>query len=98
MILGSQAKLEWDLSDIKNKLRLSSGTITLTDFQINFPEGFVLSNPSKGKIVGDNVLSLVGEQLPCDKNIITFTLERYEFKIRMVLFLDLQKKSLIVEI
>ena len=68
--------------DIKNKLRLSSGTITLTDFQINFPEGFVLSNPSKGKIVGDNVLSLVGEQLPCDRNIITFTLERYEKTIQ----------------
>ncbi len=82
VVLGSQAKLEWDLSDIKNKLRLSSGTITLTDFQINFPEGFVLSNPSKGKIVGDNVLSLVGEQLPCDRNIITFTLERYEKTIQ----------------
>ena len=82
VILGSQAKLEWDLSDIKNKLKLSSGTITLTDFQIKFPTGFVLSNPSRGKILNDNVLSLAGEQLPCDKNVITFTLERYEKTIQ----------------
>ncbi|MCH5327420.1 MAG: hypothetical protein J1E02_00225 [Coprobacter sp.] len=76
----NNAAIVWDLSALQQELSLSDGSVTAADFQINFPSGFVLSNPSIGEAEGNKLILKKGETLVFGKNTINFTISEYNRK------------------
>lgn len=79
---GTTVELKMDLSQLKTKLNMSSGTVTLKNFLITFPNTFEISKQSKGNIVDKHILNLDGVNLTLTDNTVNFNLDNYNKTIQ----------------